>query len=280
MKPHLLPVLWIALLAAGCTSFPASRRANVLDYLYPQGTPARPPQDVVLDLPLRVGVAFAPTAPGAALDTSFEEAEKRALLESIAAAFRSTPEIESVEVIPTTDLRPSGGFDNLDQIAALHGLEAMALISYEQVQFDEAKRSSLVYWTIVGAYVFEGNRNETHTLLDAAIFDLRSRTLLFRSSGESAITGSSTAVDVARELRAASSAGFRAANEDLIGNLGQALAAFREQAKTGTVRGAGTPAISVTGQAGAGAGSGAGALGGLELALGLALLGLARRRRA
>lgn len=56
----LLPLL---ALAANCTgSLPPSRRVNsALDFLYPQGvTTAGPASAVVINLPVRVGLAFAP----------------------------------------------------------------------------------------------------------------------------------------------------------------------------------------------------------------------------
>lgn len=256
----------------GCATASTQRRANVLEYLYPAGTEAQPPRDVTLDLPLRVGIAFAPSE-GNWSDSTFDEGAKRHFLEQIAEAFRGTSGIQSVEVIPTTDLIPGGGFDNLDQVAAMHGLEAMALLSYDQVQFDETKKSSITYWTIVGAYLIEGNRNETRTVVDAAVFDLPSRTLLFRASGTSAIKGSSTAVEVSQNMRAASRDGFREATTALIANLNEALERFREQAKGGTVRGAGTPAVTFTGETGTdGGGGGAGAVGLADLAAVLLLL--------
>ena len=36
--------------------------SNSLDFLYPKGVDASPPGDVTLQLPLRVGIAFAPSA--------------------------------------------------------------------------------------------------------------------------------------------------------------------------------------------------------------------------
>jgi rhombotail lipoprotein len=290
----------VALAVVACESVSHDRRASALDYLYPKGVPAQPPTDVALELPLRVGISFAPSeertrasqsAAGAPTtevmlgpnvaeyaasrgEHEFDESKKRALLEQIASAFRGRPEIERVEVVPTYDLAPQGGFDNLDKIAARDGLETMVLLSYEQVQFDETKKSSLLYWTVVGAYVIEGNRNETRTLIDASVFDIRSRALLFRAAGQSTVEGSSTAVDAATELRRASTEGFDLATKALIADLNKNLEGFREQAKSGTVRGAGTPAITVSAEPGYQGTNGAGALAWFDALL-IALLGAA-----
>ena len=270
--------LCVLLAGAGCYGTSSQRRANVVDYLYPQGAEAQPPRDVTLDLPLRVGIAFAPS-PFQGGEEVFDEKLKRDLLEQVAAAFRGTNGVQSVEVIPTTDLTPGGGFANLEQVAALYNLEVMTLVSYEQVQFDEPRKSSITYWTIVGAYVIEGNRNETRTILDASVFDIPTHTLLFRASGSSSIKEGSTAVDAPKKLRSASRDGFGEATVALIADLQSSLERFREQAKGGTVRGAGTPAVSVTGETGSGGsgGSGAGALGGLELAAAFLLLAAGAR---
>ena len=265
-----LIVVCIALCAAGCATSNVQRRASVLDYLYPSGSEAQPPQDVALHLPLRVGIAFAPSSERDWAGTAFDENARRTLLDRIAAAFRDRSEIASVQVLPTSLLAPGGGFANLDQLAAMYGLDLAVLLSYEQVQFDDPTLASITYWTIVGAYVVEGDRNETRTMLDAAVIDIRSRALLFSASGASRDKDTATAVDAARALRKASERGFAQATERLIENLDTALDLFREQAKTGTVRGAGTPALTVSGQARGGSGAGGFDL----LGLGLALLAL------
>jgi rhombotail lipoprotein len=163
----------------------------------------------------------------------------------------------------------------------------MALVSYDQLQVTESTRASWTYLTVVGPLLVEGEKNDTKTLMDAVVYDIPSRALLFRAAGASTVNERSSPLNVERVRRRMAEEGFRAATADLIGNLEAALAGFEEQAKAGTVRGAGTPAITMydrTGRqigSGGGGGAGAGALGGLELAA-LALLGaaaLAGRRR-
>ena len=80
----LLPLLAFAI---GCSTLPPTRRTNsALDFLYPQGiTAAQPAKEVVLKLPLRVGLAFAPNRINEA-DPITEE-QKQKLLSQVAAAF-------------------------------------------------------------------------------------------------------------------------------------------------------------------------------------------------
>jgi len=276
-----LLVASLSLLAlCACSAPTVQHRAGVLEYLYPEGAPTVPPSDVHLALPLRVGVAFAPGGPSGesygnywtgelgAYSPSFSEGDKQRLLERVAAAFQGTEGVQSIQIVPASYLQPRGGFANVDQLRSLLGLDLIAILSYEQTQFQDLNRASLTYWTVVGAYFVEGNENETHTFVDTSVFDIPSRALLFNAAGRSKVGGSATALETAGELRSESRDGFDQAVDAMIVQLQGALAAFREQAKAGTVRGAGTPKLEVTREGG---GSGAGAAGALELALALLL---------
>ena len=284
-----LAVLVAACLAAACTTPPVTQRAAVLDYLYPTGSPVTPATDVHLVLPLRVGLAFAPG--GTATDRTvapwdwnapyqqvFDAASQQGLLERIASAFRDTEGVASIEIVPESYLRPGGGFENVDQLRSMLGIDLLAMVSYDQTQLQDFDRSSLAYWTVVGAYFVEGNENETHTFVDVTVFDIPSHALLFNAAGRSRLENESTALEANDALRRDSRRGFEQAIDDALVQLAQALERFREQAKTGTVRGAGTPKLEVSGE-GAGGGSGAGALGALEACLALGLLIAWRRER-
>lgn len=287
----LLCALLVAVaLAAGCVgSLPPTHRVNsALDFLYPQGvTTAAPAGEVVLKLPLRVGLAFAPSR-GYQRDPITEE-QKQKLLGRVAAAFKENKAISHLEVVPTTYLQPAGGFANLDQIRKSLGLDLMVLVSYDQAQFTESTRASWTYLTVVGPLLIEGEKNDTRTVMDAVVYDIDSEALLFRAAGESTVNGHSSPLNVDRKRRIYAAEGFEQATESLIGNLHTALARFDEQARNGTVQGPGTPAIAMYSAKGeritvarGGASGGSGALGIPELIL-AALIGLsllARRRAA
>jgi len=274
-----LPALGVALafVVTGCASSHRQIKSNALDYLYPSGAEAAPATDVRLKVPVRVGIAFAPPRPG--WQESFTEEQKQALLAKIAAAFRERSIIGSVQEIATMYLQP--GFADLDRVAAAYGFDLIALVSYDQVQFTDTSAASLAYWTIVGAYVVKGEKNETKTMLDAAVFDVPSRAMLFTASGRSGVSGSATPFGAERALRSRSDEGFRQATDDLIVNLNTSLEAFRAQAASGTVHGPGTPAVTIVDTAAGGGGSEGGAAGVFDAAA-LALLVAAgwRGRRA
>ena len=281
-------LLWIGLplliVAAGCTgTLPPTRRVNsALDFLYPQGAAtAEPASHVVLKLPLRVGLAFAPNR---ALNQDnradpITEEQKQRLLARVAGAFKEHKAIGNLEVVPTTYLQPGGGFANLEQLRRSLGLDLMVLLSYDQSQFTESTRASWTYFTVVGPFLIEGEKNDTRTVMDAVVYDIQSQALLFRAAGESTVKGHSSPLNVSQKRRTFASQGFEKATGSLIASLNTALEQFEEQAKRGTVQGPGTAAIAMYNAKGeqitetSGDGGGGGALGMPELIL-VALLGL------
>jgi len=242
MKRSLL-ICVIAVLAAGCATQRTSRRASVVEFLYPnKARPIDVPGPTTMALPLRVGVAFVPEngihhGPHGpynyALQTAsdFTEKDKTTLMQNIGESFKRYPFVRSVEFIPTQYLRPGGGFDNLDQLRSMFGIDVMVLLSYDQTQFTDEGFWTLSYWTVVGAYVVEGERNETHTMIDAAVYHLPNRRLLFRAPGMSRVKASSTPVNLSEELRLDSRQGFELAAANIVTNLDAQLAVFKDRIK-------------------------------------------------
>lgn len=227
-----------ALLFSACAMFDLSgprkteKSSSVVDFLYPHQTePLVTPGVPVLRLPLRVGLGFVPAGAGRGWSGDFSEAQKNELLKRVAAEFRANAFIQSIDVIPTSYLRSGGGFENLEQVRGLLGLDVIVLVAYDQLQFTDQNKLSLAYWTIVGAYVFKGNKNDTQTLLEAVVYDIPSRKLLFRAPGVNQLKATSTGVEVRDRLRQDSGASFDKAADDLIANLKTELASFRERIK-------------------------------------------------
>jgi rhombotail lipoprotein len=82
--------------------------------------------------------------------------------------------------------------------------------------------------------------------MDAAVFDIDSSALLFRAAGESRVKSRATPAAAKRKLRLRREEGFSKATDELIAALDGVLDEFVEQARTGTVRGRGTPAVKIT----------------------------------
>jgi rhombotail lipoprotein len=268
----------LPVILAGCLGFfengtRQGSSSSLVDFLYPEGE--KPPpvgtQIPTLSLPLRVGLAFVPT--NVATTEALSEARKTELLERTKAAFQGRDYLREIIVIPEIYLRSSRGFDTVDQVARLYNLDVIALVSHDQLAISSDRTSSLLYWTIVGAYVVEGTQNEVQTLVDTAVFDIPTRTLLFRAPGIDKVTKDATLVATPEQVRRTQDESFGRAMDQMTGNLQKELEVFRERIKTeGTIR--------VVKQDGSGDG-GAGSLGRLELlALCVLALSLSRRRKS
>jgi rhombotail lipoprotein len=267
-----LLLIFLASAIGGCasTSLRSARQAgSLVDFLYPKATsaPSMTPAVTELRPPVRVGVAF---VPGNNRNMALSEQEKLQLLERVKASFSSQPFIGKIELIPSTYLRPGGGFDNLDQVARMFDVEVMALLSYDQVRFNDTNAAAVLYWTVVGAYLIQGDRYDVQTMVDAAVFDVKSRKLLFRAPGISQVKGSATWANFTEQARTAQTQGYAQAVDQLIPQLQGELGAFRERVKS-------DPQFRVANKAGYRGGGSAGWLAVLG-ALGLLLIGHARRR--
>lgn len=233
-------VLCATALIAGCTglwqALSGSPRegtsSSLVDFLYPSGEKPPAVDDVVphLDLPVRVGIAFVPAAYGT--DATLSEARKSNLLADVRAAFVDRDFIANIEVIPETYLRSGRGFDAVDQVARLYDLDVIALVSYDQVSVSEDTKASILYWTIIGAYFIPASAHDVHTLVDTAVFDVKTRKLLFRAPGSNTLKETSTLVDSPKELREQRDKSFSAAMRDMTTNLAKELDVFKSRVET------------------------------------------------
>ena len=242
MRTLSLPcLLALALALVGCESLfgywggDSARRtgasSSVVEFLYPDGEVPPEPKGAVpeIRLPITVGLAFVPGR-GAGLGP-LSEAQKAALLEQVRARFVSEDYVTDIVVVPETYLRGSNGFDALDRAARMYRLDVMALVSYDQLSTSSEKKSSFWYWTVVGAYLVEGTRNDVQTLVDTAVFDIPSRTLLFRAAGTDRVTKDATMVDSPQQMRTTQAASFGRAMDDMTVNLQRELVVFKERVK-------------------------------------------------
>ena len=231
-------------LLPGCAHVNRQRTSSLQEYLYPKDAkPEEVPNTLPkLSLPLQMGIVFIPEtyremagAPreynmfGAAEPLS--EKEKTELIQEISSLFRKDPFFKSIEIIPSTYLSKGGSFTNLDQVRTMIGVDVIALLSYDQVQFTDEGILTLLYWTGIGWYLVPGEKNETNSMLDIAVYHTPSRNLLFRGLGKSRITGHATPVNLTEALRQDSDAGFKEAAQMMIGNLQQQIELFKQSIK-------------------------------------------------
>jgi rhombotail lipoprotein len=238
-KPLTLGLLAAALLTAtgcGILGNRTQRHASSLaQYLYPRGQDQPDVPGVpTLSLPLRVGVAWVPSptvSRSEHVHPPLTERQKIDLLNQVVPHFKSYAFVKSVEIIPSQYLTPGGGFDNLNQLRSLFNIDVIALISYDQVQFTSQDALSFTYWTVVGAYLFHGENNDTQTLIDAAVYDIPSRRLLFRAPGTSQIKAGATPINLDAQLHKDSERGFTKASTNMVANLQSQLTDFRVRVK-------------------------------------------------
>ena len=272
-----LGVIFVVILAAalaGCAALGApfcapycnaSRHSSssLVEFLYPDGQ-VPPGENSIpeLHVPLRVGLAFLPGRGGAGPDAALREQ----LLERIRQHFSDRKFVSEIVIIPDYYLAQQRGFAGLGAVQRLYSIDLMALVSYDQVTHQDENGWSLGYLTIVGAYVLKGNRYDVSTLVDLAVVDPASRSLVLRAGGTDVRHGSATLVSTASELRQKSGFGFSTAADQMIGHFDTALNEFEEQVRAGKAN------VRVVHKDGSTGGGGATGLGDLGL-LGLLLAG-------
>jgi len=230
---------------SGCSSIVSDHHrkqqtnsSSLANFLYPnkQTKIDTSPQIPNIKLPVKIGLAFLPSRNWRAgnLDTS----NQYRLLSKVKSSFSQHRFIDDIKIIPSTYLRHhnskgSSGFDTLDQVARLHDVDLIALVSYDQLTQTLHNNVSLLYWTIVGMYVIPGNENTIQTFVDTAVFDVKSRKMLLRAPGISKLQKRSTAIGVDHVMQNKTYQGFNLAFDDMMTNLDTELNLFKEKVKQG-----------------------------------------------
>jgi rhombotail lipoprotein len=208
--------------------------SSLVNFLYPNGQlPPREDSIPELRVPLRVGLAFLPPQ-NASEAAGLPAASRDALLERIRQRFADRKFVSDIVMIPDYYLKNVHGYEGLQGVQRLHNVDVMALVSYDQVAHLEDNSWSLGYVTIVGAYVLKGSRHEVTTLVDLAVIDPASRSLVLRAGGTDTNHGNTTLIEQERAARAASGDGFSNATNALIENFDSALKKFESDVKAGT----------------------------------------------
>jgi rhombotail lipoprotein len=233
--------LAIMVLLSGCANWHCftacehhtQNSTSLVDFLYPDG--AAPPVENLqpqLRLPLRVGLAFLPSRdPEARVD--LDAAHKEALMQEIRARFISRKFVAEIVLIPDYYLQGKRGFEGLQGVQRLYGIDLMALVSYDQVGHEDDNNWSLGYVTIVGAYVLKGTRHDVSTLVDLAVVDPATHSLVLRAGGFDTRHGTVALIDERRSLREAGAEGFTAATRQMIDHFDGALTTFESDVRNG-----------------------------------------------
>ena len=238
----LLAAATLALTLSGCQwlwheSAGRSRQNSsaLVDFLYADGHVPANDAAVELQLPIRVGLSFLPAADGRSVGAP-AAVDRDKVLNAIREKFRSLPYVTEIVIVPNYYLHAGSGdgLTQVEQLSRLYKLDLFALVSYDQMVDSSENRNSLAYLTIVGAYFVRGNRHETHTLLDLAVIDPASRSLVLRAGGTSSLGGNTTAVDAQRHENAQRARGFELATSSLADNFQRELTDFESRVRAGT----------------------------------------------
>lgn len=133
-------------------------------------------------------------------------------MNSISDHFKTYEFVESITVKLSDYFRQQGSFDNLNQIKHMFNIDVIALVSYDQTSYTDKGFALIAYWTIVGAYIIPAEENSTHTMLDAVLYDIDSRKLLFRTTGGSSVSSKSTLLGLEEQTREDAIEGFEQAS--------------------------------------------------------------------
>jgi rhombotail lipoprotein len=217
---------------SGCSTH-AHNSSSLVEFLYPHGS-LPPEQNAIpqLRIPLRVGLAFLPTRQPDALG-GLDAAHQQELLERIRQRFLSRKFVADIVILPDYYLSGRQGFEGLAGLQHLYGVDVMALVSYDQVTHADSNNWSLGYLTIVGAYVLKGDRHDVSTLVDLAVVDPASRSLVLRAGGTDTRHGNTTLIDSQRDTREATREGYDAAAEQMIQHFDAALVTFEADVRSG-----------------------------------------------
>lgn len=229
----------LLLLSSGCaTPETVQRRSSLTAYL---GGKSQPPADLAagpvhLQLPLRLGIAFVPAEltqikGDAALASpvgALAPGQEQNLHQQVVGVFEQKPWAQSFKVIPSLYLAKGGGFEDLDRVARSFGVDVVALVSVDQVQFSNPRWYAWTYWTLVGAYMVKGDKNDTTSMVDAAVYHVPSRTFLFRAGGVGTAKGSSTWSQREESFRQQGRDSLTAAMTQLSTSLDQGVATFKQ----------------------------------------------------
>jgi rhombotail lipoprotein len=202
----------------------ADSTSSLVEFLYPKGQ-APPARNSIpeLSLPLRVGLAFLPVRGGGS-GLGPDAAQRELLLRSIGERFAGRRFVSSVVTIPDYYLQP--GAASLESLQRLYQVDVVALVSYDQVGYETDRQSSLSYFTIIGAFMVNGTHNEAATLVDLAVVDPKTRSLLLRAGGTDTQTRNSSWIGSPGDQLAQARAGYAAATGRLIDNFDVALKQF------------------------------------------------------
>lgn len=232
MKYTAIILMACLVLCSGCASYSNSlrtvqRQSNLASFLFSGNQPQTPAQKAPLHLPAKVGIAFVPGDPAS---SNLPETTKKEVIEAVRSQLaKHTKYVAGAQAIPSVYLAPRGGVQNLEQVAQQFGVDVIVILGANQFQKHERNSlAALLDVTIIGQYLIPGNTVDTATALEAAVYHVPSRALIFRTDGTSQKRSRSTDYGSSQAAQNDAVSSILDASKKLVVSIGEALVGFEK----------------------------------------------------
>lgn len=232
MKYSAIILMACLLLCSGCASYNNSlrtvqRQSNLASFLFSGNAPQAPAQKAPLHLPAKVGIAFVPGDPAS---SNIPETTQKEVIEAVRSQLaKHTKYVAGAQAIPSIYLTPRGGVQNLEQVAQQFGVDVIVILGANQFQKHERNSlAALLDVTIIGQYLIPGNTVDTATVLEAAVYHVPSRALIFRTDGASQKRSRSTDYGSSQTAQNDAVSSILDASKKLVVSIGEALIGFEK----------------------------------------------------
>lgn len=232
MKYTTIILMAYLLLCSGCASYNNSlrtvqRQSNLASFLFSGNTPQAPAQKAPLHLPAKVGVAFVPGDPAS---SNIPETTKKEVIEAVRSQLaKHTKYVAGAQAIPSIYLTPRGGVQNLEQVAQQFGVDVIVILGANQFQKHERNSlAALLDVTIIGQYLIPGNTVDTATVLEAAVYHVPSRAMIFRTDGANQKKSHATQYGSSQTAQNDAASSILDASKKLVVSIGEALVGFEK----------------------------------------------------
>jgi rhombotail lipoprotein len=203
------------------------KQSSLATYLFGGTAPQGPVQKVPLKLPAKVGVAF---VPGDLATQNIPDTTRKDVIEAVRSQLaKHSRYVAGAQSIPSLYLTPKGGIANLEQVARQFDVDVIVLLGASQ--FQKHERNSLAAFldlTVIGAFVIPGNTVDTATVLEAAVYHVPSRALVFRTDGADQKRSRSTQFGANQSAHNDAVSSIEDASKKLVVSIADALVNFEK----------------------------------------------------
>ena len=203
------------------------KQSNLATYLFGGTAPQGPVQKVPLHLPAKVGVAL---VPGDLATQNIPDTTRKEVVEAVRSQLAKHGNyVAGAQSIPTMYLTPKGGVSNLDQVARQFDVDVIVLLGANQFQKHERNPvAAFLDITVVGAFIIPGNTVDTSTVLEAAVYHVPSRALIFRTDGADQTKSRSTNYGSGQSAHNDAVSSIEGAAKKLVVSIAEALVNFEK----------------------------------------------------